>query len=108
MAPPALHPATRRWMTAAGSASTTSAVLLSRRDLTVNDAQKVTLGIIAAYVVAIALLWNLPYIRWVLWPFKVTSPPSLFPKPPFLHSHHLIPNDLPPSPANSRVGIRCS
>ncbi|KAG7288912.1 hypothetical protein NEMBOFW57_005272 [Staphylotrichum longicolle] len=53
------------------SATTTSAVLLSRRDLSVNDAQKVTLGIIAAYVVAIALLWNLPYIRWVLWPFKM-------------------------------------
>jgi hypothetical protein len=58
------------------SATTTSAVLLSRRDLTVNDAQKVTLGIIAAYVVAIALLWNLPYIRWVLWPFKVHFSPS--------------------------------
>jgi hypothetical protein len=54
------------------SATTTSAVLLSRRDnLTVNDAQKVTLGIIAAYVVAIAILWNVPYIRWVLWPFKM-------------------------------------
>ncbi|KAK3902919.1 peptidase M50B-like-domain-containing protein [Staphylotrichum tortipilum] len=53
------------------SAATTSAVLLARRDLSVNDAQKVTLGIIAAYVVAIALLWNLPYIRWVLWPFKM-------------------------------------
>jgi len=70
----------RAWLTTARSAvphvarmsaTTTSAVLLSRRDLSVNDAQKVTLGIIAAYVVAIALLWNLPYIRWVLWPFKV-------------------------------------
>ncbi|KAL2119303.1 hypothetical protein VTJ04DRAFT_6263 [Mycothermus thermophilus] len=44
---------------------------LARRDLTVNDAQKITLGIIAAYIVGIALLWNLPYIRWVLWPFKM-------------------------------------
>jgi len=45
---------------------------LQRRDgLTVNDAQKVTLGIIAAYVVAIAILWNVPYVRWVLWPFKM-------------------------------------
>jgi hypothetical protein len=62
-------------------------VLLSRRDLSVNDAQKVTLGIIAAYVVAIALLWNLPYIRWVLWPFKVClslSPPLT---PPTNHTH---------------------
>lgn len=45
---------------------------VSRRDLTVtSDAQKVTLGIIAAYVVIIAILWNVPYVRWSLWPFKV-------------------------------------
>lgn len=48
---------------------------LSRRGLTVSDTQKVTLGVIAAYIVAIALLWNLPYIRWVLWPFKVSPLP---------------------------------
>ncbi|KAL2019638.1 hypothetical protein VTK56DRAFT_9453 [Thermocarpiscus australiensis] len=53
------------------SATASGAVTLSRRDLTVNDAQKITLGIIAAYVVVIALLWNLPYVRWVLWPFKM-------------------------------------
>lgn len=44
---------------------------LAHRDLSVNDTQKVTLGIIAAYVVGIALLWNLPYLRWSLWPFKM-------------------------------------
>ncbi|KAI1383953.1 peptidase M50B-like-domain-containing protein [Hypoxylon trugodes] len=45
---------------------------VSRRDLTVtSDAQKVTLGIIAAYVVIIAILWNVPYVRWSLWPFKM-------------------------------------
>ncbi|PBP16877.1 hypothetical protein BUE80_DR012398 [Diplocarpon rosae] len=44
---------------------------LSRRALTVNDTQKVTLWVIAGYTVAIALLWNLPYIRWSLWPFKM-------------------------------------
>ncbi|AEO56278.1 hypothetical protein MYCTH_2301022 [Thermothelomyces thermophilus ATCC 42464] len=77
MPPPALRPATGpAWRGVApkiarASAATTSAVLLSHRDLTVNDAQKVTLGIIAAYVVAIALLWNLPYIKWILWPFKM-------------------------------------
>ena len=38
-----------------------------------NHTQGVTLGVIAAYVVVIALLWNLPYVRWVLWPFKVSS-----------------------------------
>ena len=52
----------------------TSAVI-TRRALTVNDTQKVTLGVIAAYVVGIALLWNLPYVRWVLWPFKVLPAP---------------------------------
>ncbi|KAK3299363.1 peptidase M50B-like-domain-containing protein [Chaetomium fimeti] len=77
MAPPALRPAiaTRAWRAAGphvarASAVATSAVI-SRRDLTVNDAQRVTLGVIAAYVVAIALLWNLPYIKWILWPFKM-------------------------------------
>ncbi|KAK0651694.1 peptidase M50B-like-domain-containing protein [Cercophora newfieldiana] len=49
----------------------TTAAVLTRRALTVNDTQKVTLGVIAAYTVAIALLWNLPYIKWVLWPFKM-------------------------------------
>lgn len=43
-----------------------------RRSLSdVNHTQAVTLGIIAVYVVVIALLWNLPYVRWSLWPFKV-------------------------------------
>jgi hypothetical protein len=46
---------------------------LSRRALSVNHTQGVTLGVIAAYVVVIALLWNLPYVRWVLWPFKVST-----------------------------------
>jgi hypothetical protein len=51
-----------------------SAHHLSRRSLAhPNDAQKVTLGVIALYVVVIALLWNLPYIRWSLWPFKVSA-----------------------------------
>jgi len=48
-----------------------AAVELSKRDLSVNGAQKVTLGVIVAYVVVIALLWNIPYVRNVLWPFKV-------------------------------------
>lgn len=46
---------------------------LLKRDLTVNHTQAVTLGVMAAYVVAIALLWNLPYVRWTLWPFKVST-----------------------------------
>ncbi|KAL2001580.1 hypothetical protein VTN02DRAFT_1559 [Thermoascus thermophilus] len=53
------------------SAHESSSGLLLRRQLTVNGTQKVTLGVIAAYVVVIALLWNLPYVRWSLWPFKM-------------------------------------
>lgn len=48
-----------------------SAHTLARRGLSVTDTQKVTLGVIAVYVVVIALLWNLPIVRWSLWPFKV-------------------------------------
>jgi len=47
--------------------------LLSRRSMTVNRTQGVTLGVIVAYVAVIALLWNLPYVRWSLWPFKVSA-----------------------------------
>lgn len=47
-------------------------VLASRSLSKPNDAQKVTLGIIGLYVVVIALLWNLPFVRWSLWPFKVS------------------------------------
>lgn len=45
--------------------------LVVRRGLSVNSTQKVTLGVIVAYVVGIALLWNLPYVWWSLWPFKM-------------------------------------
>lgn len=45
---------------------------LLQRDLqSPTHTQKVTLGVIAAYVVIIAILWNVPYVRMVLWPFKV-------------------------------------
>lgn len=52
---------------------------VAKRNLTVNHTQSITLGVMAAYVVVIALLWNLPYIRWSLWPFKVLS--SCSPRP---------------------------
>lgn len=45
--------------------------LLRRSSLDVTSTQKVTLGVIVAYVVIIALLWNLPYLRYTLWPFKM-------------------------------------
>ena len=44
---------------------------LQTRSLSVNSTQKVTLGIIVAYVVVIALLWNIPYVRGILYPFKM-------------------------------------
>lgn len=44
---------------------------LFRRGLSVNSTQKTTVGVIIAFVVIIALLWNLPYVRWSLWPFKM-------------------------------------
>ena len=46
---------------------------LHHRSLNVNSTQKATLGIIVAYVVVIALLWNIPYVRWVLYPFKMLT-----------------------------------
>jgi hypothetical protein len=74
VAEPLLH-TTRAAVVAAapGVAQLAARGVLSQRDgLTVqSDAQRVTLGIIAVYVVVIALLWNLPYVRWSLWPFKV-------------------------------------
>lgn len=45
---------------------------LAQRSLTVDHTQAITLGVMAVYVVVIALLWNLPYVRWSLWPFKVS------------------------------------
>jgi hypothetical protein len=46
--------------------------IIQRNDtLKVRGAQGVTLGVIAAYVIIIALLWNIPYVRYVLWPFKM-------------------------------------
>jgi membrane protein YdbS with pleckstrin-like domain len=65
----------RRAIVAAGPdiAKLSAHHVLMTRNLSVNDAQKVTLGIIVAYVVVIALLWNIPYVRWVLWPFKVST-----------------------------------
>jgi hypothetical protein len=64
---PPFYPAdTKRAVMDAGAA-------VAKRDLSVNHTQAVTLGVMAAYVVVIALLWNLPYIRWSLWPFKVVT-----------------------------------
>ena len=66
--------AARRALVEAGPdiAKHTAHAALMRRGLSVSsDAQKVTLGMIAVYIVVIALLWNIPYVRYILWPFKV-------------------------------------
>ncbi|KAK4191711.1 peptidase M50B-like-domain-containing protein [Podospora australis] len=77
LTPGGSYPSSTNLLTLARSAVITASphiarsVLVRRGGLGVTDAQKVTLGIIAAYVVVIAILWNVPYIRWVLWPFKM-------------------------------------
>lgn len=53
------------------SASALSSHELTKRDLSVRGAQGVTIGAIAAYTVGIAILWNVPYLHYVLWPFKM-------------------------------------
>jgi hypothetical protein len=79
MAPSALPRALFEEFVSANTDLSASHHMLAARSLKVNSAQKVTLGIIAVYVVVIALLWNIPYVRMVLWPFKVsletTKPP---------------------------------
>ncbi|PNH48380.1 hypothetical protein VD0004_g8 [Verticillium dahliae] len=45
----------------------------TRRDLSTNHTQRVTLGVIAAYTVIIALLWNIPYVSYILWPLKMLT-----------------------------------
>jgi hypothetical protein len=66
--------AAKRTVVAAGlDIARLSAQHIARRALSVNHTQGVTLGVIAAYTVIIALLWNLPYVRWSLWPFKVSQ-----------------------------------
>jgi hypothetical protein len=72
MAPSALPRALFEEFVVANSELTASHHMLAARSLKVNKAQGVTLGIIAVYVVVIALLWNIPYVRMVLWPFKVS------------------------------------
>ncbi|GAA5843024.1 hypothetical protein JCM9279_001832 [Rhodotorula babjevae] len=53
------------------AARSTHDAAVHRRSLAPNDTQKVTLGVIAAYAVLITVLWNVPVIHWVLWPFKL-------------------------------------
>ncbi|TDL18475.1 hypothetical protein BD410DRAFT_774923 [Rickenella mellea] len=51
--------------------------LLSARDfrsqVTPNPTQKVTLIVAACYIVAIAILWHVPYLNLILYPFKLLT-----------------------------------
>jgi len=74
--PPTLGKLARRALITAGPALAQPHLhQLQRRGLSVNHTQGVTLGVLIAYIVIIAILWNVPYIRWVLWPFKVNNSP---------------------------------
>ena len=42
-----------------------------------DHAQVVTLVVILAYVVAIAIAWNVPFLKAALYPFKVLKQPPL-------------------------------
>ncbi|SCV71487.1 BQ2448_3075 [Microbotryum intermedium] len=49
--------------------------MLMRRNLSLDptDTQKATLGVIAAYVVIIAVLWHVPVLKWILYPLKMLT-----------------------------------
>ncbi|KAI6036990.1 peptidase M50B-like-domain-containing protein [Pisolithus microcarpus] len=42
-------------------------------DLTPNDTQKVTLIVAGCYVIAIAILWHVPFLSWIIYPFKLLT-----------------------------------
>ncbi|KAG8848300.1 hypothetical protein FRC20_002601 [Serendipita sp. 405] len=50
---------------------------LEKRDVaerfTPNGAQKVTLIVAGCYIVGIAILWNVPYLKYLLYPFKLLT-----------------------------------
>jgi len=82
MAPLALESVTNLIAAATPDLSRRAQHEFVRRALAVNSTQKVTLGIIAVYVVVIALLWNIPYVRYSLWPFKVSESRGKFVEEP--------------------------
>ncbi|KAI6097925.1 peptidase M50B-like-domain-containing protein [Pisolithus croceorrhizus] len=42
-------------------------------DFTPNDTQKVTLIVAGCYVIAIAILWHVPFLSWIIYPFKLLT-----------------------------------
>ena len=59
---------------------------LSARGLSVNHTQSITLGIIVLYVAVIGILWNIPYVKYSLRPFKVVNPTPLLSLSPTIFS----------------------
>ena len=43
---------------------------IAKRSLSPNSTQQVTIGVIGAYAVVIGILWHIPVLSKVLWPFK--------------------------------------
>ncbi|GAA5835636.1 hypothetical protein JCM5353_004686 [Sporobolomyces roseus] len=54
-----------------GGGATSS--LEKRATLEPNHTQSVTLGVIGAYVVIIGILWNVPVLHWILYPWKMLT-----------------------------------
>ncbi|KAL8283728.1 hypothetical protein RQP46_005523 [Phenoliferia psychrophenolica] len=46
---------------------------IARRSLSPNSTQQVTIGVIAVYAVVIGILWHVPILSKVLWPFKMLT-----------------------------------
>ncbi|KAG6328254.1 hypothetical protein ID866_10835 [Astraeus odoratus] len=42
-------------------------------DLTPNATQRVTLIVAGCYVIAIAILWHVPFLSWIIYPFKLLT-----------------------------------
>lgn len=87
-----MAPITNTHHQAARLLASSALAYLNRRnnDLKVRGAQSLTLGIIAVYVVGIALLWNIPYVRYVLWPFKVSRVSYLLPPLAYFRTRCLL------------------
>eukprot|EP01135_Chromosphaera_perkinsii_P005911 Nk52_evm6s371 gene=Nk52_evmTU6s371 len=41
--------------------------------LELSDDDKINLGVIAGYIVGIAILWNVPYLCYIIYPFKLAT-----------------------------------
>ena len=44
-----------------------------RSQFTPNETQRTTLIVGACYIVGIAILWHVPYLKYILYPFKLLT-----------------------------------